>query len=73
MKRTILSLTFAFCISIIGIAQEEEGPYLEKGQFSIGMRTSTSLFGHDNISGLGVGGQMRWQVFDFLNTEWFTD
>ena len=51
----------------------EKKMYLEKGQFSLGMRTTTSLFGRDNIPGLGVGGQMRWQFFDFLNTEWFAD
>ena len=37
------------------------------------MRQTTSLFGHDKTPGLGVGGQMRWQIFDYLNTEWFAD
>lgn len=51
----------------------EKKQYLEKGQVSVGMRTTTSLFGHDNIPGLGIGGQTRWQIFDFMNTEWFAD
>ena len=79
MKRTILtSLCLAFVL-FSSNAQEDKTDqpdkkqYLEKGQFSVGMRTTTSLFGHDKIPGLGVGGQMRWQFFDFMNTEWFAD
>lgn len=74
MKRTILTLIFAAsCIPFTGLSQDDEVTYMEKGQFSVGMRTTTSLFGHDNIPGLGAGGQMRWQIFDYLNTEWFAD
>ena len=79
MKRTILTSLSLLCLALFSYGQEsnddkaEPIKYLEKGQFSAGMRTTTSLFGHDNIPGLGVGGQMRWQFFDFMNTEWFAD
>lgn len=52
---------------------QEVNPFIEKGDFSLGLRTTTSLFGHDNVPGLGTGGQFRLQLFDFLNTEWFAD
>ncbi|MCB9224551.1 MAG: hypothetical protein H6582_10270 [Crocinitomicaceae bacterium] len=75
MKRTMLT-AFAIICTLSLSAQEDANPkksYLDKGQFSFGMRTTTSLFGHDNIPGLGVGGQMRWQFLDYINTEWFAD
>lgn len=76
MKRTMLTSLLVLAISLTGFAQEEDNTpkkYLDKGQFSFGMRTTTSLFGHDNIPGLGVGGQMRWQILNYINTEWFAD
>ncbi len=73
MKRTLTTLIISISVSFLGFSQDDEPSYMEKGQFSFGMRTTTSLFGHDNIPGLGVGGQMRWQVFDNINTEWFAD
>jgi hypothetical protein len=76
MKRIMLTTLGIFCLMFISFGQDEgESPkkYLDKGQFSFGMRTTTSLFGHDNIPGLGVGGQMRWQFLDYINTEWFAD
>ncbi|TNE53318.1 MAG: hypothetical protein EP338_12345 [Bacteroidetes bacterium] len=63
----------AFFAQDSGEKHPDREEFLEKGQFSVGVRTTTSLFGHDNIPGLGVGGQMRWQIFDFMNTEWFAD
>lgn len=81
MKRTYLTLAIIlFCFSFCFSQSENpfgdgsaENPYVQKGQFSMGMRQTTSLFGHDSNPGLGVGGQMRWQIFDFLSTEWFAD
>lgn len=52
---------------------QEETNYLNKGDFSLGVRTTTSLFGHDKVNGLGSGGQFRLQLFDFLSTEFFAD
>lgn len=47
----------------------------ENGNFSIGMRSTISLFDHDENAkmGYGAGGQFRVQVLDRLNTEWFLD
>ena len=78
MKLTIIVILFS---SGFVFAQEnnktekmlDKPVYVQKGQFSAGMRTTTSLFGHDQIPGLGVGGQMRWQFLDYINTEWFAD
>jgi len=47
--------------------------YAEKGNVELGLRTTSSIFGHDPYSGLGVGGQTRFQLTDYLNTEWFAD
>jgi hypothetical protein len=52
---------------------QEKTNYTEKGQFSLGLRTTTSVFGHDPVPGLGVGGQFRLQILDYINTEWFAD
>jgi len=52
---------------------QEINPYLQKGNLSLGLRTTASLFGHDQVPGLGSGGQFRLQLFDFLSTEWFAD
>ena len=52
---------------------QEKKEYMEQGQFSLGMRTTTSVFGHDPVSGLGVGGHFRIQPLKYINTEWFAD
>lgn len=45
------------------------------GIFSLGVRTTTSVFEHQDfgISGSGYGGQFRIQLSNRLNTEWFFD
>lgn len=78
MKKVHISSLLIVALSFGSFAQDDNTPsvtsnYVQKGQFSAGMRTTTSLFGHDQIPGLGVGGQMRWQFLDYLNTEWFAD
>jgi hypothetical protein len=70
--RKIILLTLIFGLSFNGMSQEIS-PYLEKGDLSLGLRTTTSLFGHDDVPGLGTGGQFRLQLFDFLSTEFFAD
>ncbi len=47
--------------------------FSQKGNVELGLRTTTSIFGHDPIPGLGTGGQVRVQLLDYLNTEWFAD
>ncbi|MEX1001156.1 MAG: hypothetical protein WDZ35_03495 [Crocinitomicaceae bacterium] len=80
MKRTILTVFICSAILMCASAQDEDkteetlkSTLIQKGQLDGGVRTTTSLFGHDNIPGLGVGGQFRLQIFDYLNTEWFAD
>jgi hypothetical protein len=44
------------------------------GQFSLGVRSTASLFSHEGQSaGTGVGGQFRIRFYEFLNSEWFAD
>jgi len=45
------------------------------GTFSLGTRSTVSLFnGHEsNAAGIGMGGQFRIQFSDKLNSEWFAD
>lgn len=70
MKRIILiSLIF---VAGSAMAQEKK-KYLEKGHFAPGLRTTTSVFGHDPVPGLGVGGQVRLQILDYISTDWFAD
>lgn len=47
--------------------------YAKQGDFELGLRTTSSVFGHDPYNGLGVGGQSRFQLTDHINTEWFAD
>lgn len=72
MKRNQLILCLFLMTSPLVWSQEKKN-YLEKGQFSLGMRTSTSVFDHDPVPGLGVGGQFRLQLLEYINTEWFAD
>jgi hypothetical protein len=49
--------------------------FSQVGMFSIGARSTTSLFndgGTDNF-GLGLGGQFRLQLAERINTDWFFD
>jgi hypothetical protein len=44
------------------------------GQFSLGVRSTASLFSDEgNSFGSGAGGQFRIRFYDFLNSEWFAD
>lgn len=63
---------FLFLFSQISFSQEIRS-YLDKGDFTLGLRTTTSIFEHDKVPALGTGGQFRLQFFDFLSTEWFAD
>lgn len=66
------ALYFFFCLSI-SIHSFSQNNYTRPGDFQLGMRTTTSLFGHDDVVGLGFGGQYRIQLLKRLNTEWFAD
>ncbi len=45
------------------------------GTFSLGTRSTASLFNGDDegSTGLGIGGQVRLQFSDKVNSEWFAD
>ncbi|MCP4442035.1 MAG: hypothetical protein GY810_24260 [Aureispira sp.] len=45
------------------------------GLFSLGMRSTLSLFNNHNWNsvGIGTGGQFRLQFFDQVNSEWYLD
>jgi opacity protein-like surface antigen len=45
----------------------------DNGRLDLGLRTTASIFGTDNTSGLGVGGQFRLRLLKNVNTEWFAD
>lgn len=45
------------------------------GLFSVGVRSSMSIFEHNNlgVNSFGFGGQFRLQLANRINTEWFAD
>ncbi len=47
----------------------------QSGIFSLGIRSTASVFDNDDfgVSGFGYGGQFRAQLGNRLNTEWFLD
>lgn len=56
-----------------GIAQSaENAPASHSGSFSLGLRSTLSLFDSDG-AGLGTGGQYRIQISNRVNTDWFAD
>ncbi|MGV6860295.1 MAG: hypothetical protein ACWA41_00895 [Putridiphycobacter sp.] len=61
------------CFMLASAITFGQSDFAKKGDVELGMRTTTSVFGHDPIPGLGVGGQARFQLTDYLNTEWFAD
>lgn len=65
--------------NVLGQKQMELDPVVEKvdnsGAFSLGMRTTYSMFNghHDESNGMGVGGQFRIRFADRVNSDWFFD
>jgi hypothetical protein len=62
-------------VSSVSLVKAQETALKNSGQFSLGTRTTMSMFnGHDGSSnGLGLGGQFRLQFSDKVNSEWFAD
>ena len=56
------------CFSISSLAQETD-----IGAFSLGTRSTISVFNHQSGIGTGVGGQFRIRFGKKINTEWFAD
>ena len=56
-------------------AQDADTKQKASGMFSLGTRTTMSVFSGDNGNpiGLGLGGQFRLQFSDKVNSEWFAD
>lgn len=67
LKSLIIFTLFSISISF------GQTNYIEKGNMELGLRTTSSVFGHDPYNGLGVGGQTRLQLTNYLSTEWFAD
>lgn len=61
-----------FLLLLIGIPFVSQSQN-EAGQFSLGMRSTLSLFGDHGKTGIGTGGQFRIRVHKNINTDWFTD
>ncbi|HET6990600.1 MAG TPA: hypothetical protein VFJ43_04715 [Bacteroidia bacterium] len=72
MKRLLVVLFFAATLS--ANAQDRKPNQNVGGQFSLGVRSTISLFSDSGSSvGTGAGGQFRIRLYDFMNTEWFAD
>ncbi len=72
MKRFLVFAFFLCSISMFGQMRKKNQNV--GGQFSIGVRSTMSLFS-DAGSGLGTGagGQVRIRLYNYLGTEWFGD
>jgi len=67
-----LFLVFALCSAMTVFGQSK---FANKpgGQFSLGIRSTTSLFSDESGTGTGFGGQFRLRFYHLLNSEWFAD
>jgi hypothetical protein len=68
MLKNIFLITCIF-ISLWTLGQQKPSG----GEFSLGMRSSISLFGNEGNTGLGAGAQMQLRFFQWMNSEWFLD
>ena len=74
MNRTLIIAASMLLISINSFAGKEKKVRQEgSGNFSLGTRNTFSMFNHDASSGIGIGGQSRFQFNDRLNSEWYAD
>jgi len=72
--KKILIACFA-CVTFLSFTQPLRIKKNESGIFSLGVRTTVSLFNDSetNNFGTGVGGQFRLQLAERVNTDWFFD
>jgi hypothetical protein len=74
MNRTLIMAAPLLVFSISSYARDKEKVRDEgTGNFSIGTRNTISMFSDDAATGIGIGGQSRFQINDKLNTEWYAD
>ncbi len=66
----LLSVSFAFSQSDMTFPKQKNSV---SGIFSIGTRSSFSAFGTDFPATLGIGGNIRVQLSERINTDWFAD
>lgn len=71
MRTLLLTLAAALSMQLTVAQDQPERGY--KGHLSLGLRTTSSLFMHDQQPGIGAGGQFRIGVAKRINTEWFAD
>lgn len=72
MKRLLICMCLVSAIAVQ--AQVRKSNRNVGGQFSLGVRSTVSLFSDEgNNIGTGAGGQFRIRFYEFLNTEWFAD
>ncbi len=61
-------------ITSLSFGQDDSVTNSKKGEFSLGIRTTGSIFSASgNNLGLGAGGQIRYRISEKLATEWFAD
>lgn len=76
MKKTALlfftSTLLVFSTTTNAQVATENSSKNNAGWFSLGARSTISLFDHDG-AGLGSGGQFRIQLSNRVNTDWFAD
>jgi hypothetical protein len=70
MKKLFLVVALTGVTAVFGQSKFGNRP---GGQFSLGVRTTTSLFSDESGTGTGFGGQFRIRLLHLLNTEWFAD
>ena len=73
MNRILLGLSL-WMVPLSVFSQKNDTIKTLPGRFTLGVRSTTSLFSHDNgAPGFGGGGQFRILVHERINTEWFAD
>jgi len=70
-----LLILFAILSASIGFTQDLKIKHNQGGLFSVGVRSTMSVFEHKTlgVGGLGLGGQFRLQLSNYISTEWFAD
>jgi hypothetical protein len=74
LRKPILSALIVIASSV-SFVSAQDSTLKNSGMFSLGTRTTMSMFNGDDGSpiGLGLGGQFRLQFSDKVNSEWFAD
>ena len=73
MKHKLIFATLLLLVCAGLPAQNYTNKESFAGTFSLGTRSTVSMFNDDNAIGKGIGGQFRVQFKKRLNTEWYFD